>query len=86
MMLCLLTRRLTAGNEWVSLENSTRLAPYGSKTDATAAPQATQGTVAAPPLQVAELGDGAWRHELSVGDLVDAQDKSGMWFQVSHIQ
>ena len=87
----------TGMQEWLSLEERPlRIAKFGVMTDAMstnggAVPTAPPGigmsayaqTSPAPPAApLLSEADMAWRLGLRAGDLLDAKDKSGVWYQV----
>lgn len=82
-------------SEWIRLDGNPNIAKFGSKTgiygedspkvDSTSAPvpEATT-TDDITGLNVEE--DYRWRTNLGVGDIIDAKDKTGTWYQVNTIE
>ena len=76
--------------EWISIDDSSRMAAFGTKTcedpslAATLAESSAVPTAPTPPIETSYLSreeEDAWRESLGIGSLIDARDRSGGWFQ-----
>ena len=75
--------------EWLRLDDNPRLAKFGMKTGVYGDSLQDQETPPAPSLPTVDEITGLsqdedynWRAALGVGNLVDAKDKTGNWYQV----
>lgn len=81
-------------SEWISIDDASRIQPFGKMSDPSNNNQPTDVPTPAPAAEVNTVLNDAnlvktlhgiegklWRENLGIGSVVDAQDKNGNWYQ-----